>query len=48
MKKSAFSFLLVVLIEAISAVVVYLKDRLMGNLHRSSADETWSNHGEFV
>lgn len=35
MKNAAANFLLVVLIEAVSAVVVYLKDRLTGNLRRS-------------
>jgi hypothetical protein len=34
MKKAALSFLLVVLIKAVSAIAAYLKDRLMGNLHR--------------
>ncbi|CAG9227801.1 hypothetical protein BGLA2_420109 [Burkholderia gladioli] len=35
MKNAAANFLLIVLIEAVSAVVVYLKDRLTGNLRRS-------------
>jgi len=35
MKNAAISFLLVVLIEAVSAVAAYLKERLMGNLRRS-------------
>lgn len=37
MKNAVVSFLLVVLIEAVSAVGAYLKERLMGNL-RHSAD----------
>lgn len=48
MKNAALSFLLVVLIEAASAVVAYLKERLMGNLHRSGNDDLWDNHPEFV
>jgi hypothetical protein len=47
MQHSAFNFFLVMLIEAISSVVIYLKDRLMGNL-RPSSDDEWSNHPEFV
>jgi hypothetical protein len=47
MKSSALRFLLVVLIEAITAVVVYLKDRLMGNL-RGTDDGPWANHPEFA
>ncbi|MEZ7523557.1 hypothetical protein [Burkholderia vietnamiensis] len=35
MKNAAVNFLLIILIEAVSAVVVYLKDRLTGNLRRS-------------
>ncbi|WP_321891986.1 hypothetical protein [Paraburkholderia tropica] len=35
MKKAALSFLLVVLIEAVSAIANYLKQRLMGNLRSS-------------
>ncbi|MFP3801170.1 hypothetical protein [Paraburkholderia sp. SIMBA_027] len=35
MKKAALSFLLVVLIEAVSAIANYLKQRLMGNLRGS-------------
>ncbi|MFB9123577.1 hypothetical protein ACFFYR_36335 [Paraburkholderia dipogonis] len=34
MKNAVVSFLLVVLIEAVSAVAAYLKDRLTGNLRR--------------
>ncbi|MCA8180230.1 MULTISPECIES: hypothetical protein [Burkholderia] len=34
MKNAVVSFLLVVLIEAVSAVAAYLKERLMGNLRR--------------
>jgi len=34
MKQSALSFLLVLLIEAICAVVTYLKDRLMHHMYR--------------
>ncbi|WP_250866190.1 hypothetical protein [Caballeronia sp. INSB1] len=48
MKNAALSFLLVVLIEAVSAVVAYLKERLMGNLRRSGNDDVWDNHPEFV
>ncbi|WAL81849.1 hypothetical protein OYT13_18775 [Pandoraea sp. XJJ-1] len=48
MHKSAFNLLLVVLIEAICAVAAYLKDRLMGSLHRSGDDEPWANHPEFA
>ena len=47
MKEALISFVLVVVIEAASAVIVYLKTRLMANLHRSS-DEPWENHPEFV
>ncbi|MBW5805863.1 hypothetical protein FOZ70_14035 [Burkholderia sp. COPS] len=35
MKNAVASFLLVILIEAVSAVTAYLKARLMGNLRRS-------------
>lgn len=48
MKDIAFNLLLVVLIEAVSAVVAYLKDRLTGNMRRSGDDDSWSNHPEFV
>jgi hypothetical protein len=48
MKRSAFNLLLVVLIDAVSAVVAYLKDRLTGNLRRSGDDELWDNHPEFI
>lgn len=48
MKKAALSFLLVILIEAVSAVAAYLKQRLMGNLCGSDDDEPWANHGEFI
>lgn len=47
MKEALISFALVVVIEAISAAVTYLKTRLMANLHRSG-DEPWENHPEFV
>ncbi|MGF6599685.1 hypothetical protein P3T23_004413 [Paraburkholderia sp. GAS448] len=47
MKSAAMSVLLVVLIEAITAVVVYLKERLMGHL-RGRDDDPWANHPEFV
>ncbi|WP_175768849.1 hypothetical protein OHZ10_10630 [Burkholderia arboris] len=48
MKNAAISFLLVVLIEAVSAVATYLKQRLTGNLRRSDDDEPWANHREFT
>ncbi|WP_367189895.1 hypothetical protein [Burkholderia sp. Ed8] len=35
MKNAVVSFVLVVLIEAVSAVVAYLKAQLMGNLSRA-------------
>jgi hypothetical protein len=35
MKNAVISFLLVVLIEAVTAVAAYLKERLMGNMRRS-------------
>jgi len=47
MKEALISFALVVVIEAVSAAVVYLKTRLMANLRRSS-DEPWENHPEFI
>lgn len=48
MKNAALSFLLVVLIEAVSAVVAYLKERLSGNLRRSGNEALWENHPESV
>ncbi|SOE81021.1 hypothetical protein SAMN05446927_4275 [Caballeronia arationis] len=48
MKKSAFNVFLVLLVEAVSAVVAYLEDRLTGNLRRSGGDDLWDNHPEFI
>ena len=36
MKKINVSFLIVILLEAVSAVAAYLKEQVMRNLHRSS------------
>jgi len=48
MKDALFNLLLVIAVEAISAVVAYLKDRLIDNMRRGSQD-TWSNnHTEFA
>lgn len=47
MKMSIFKFALVVLIDAACAIATYLRDRLLGNLHRSD-DEPWANHPDFV
>lgn len=47
MKDAVFSLLLVIAVEAITAVVAYLKDRLVSNLRRDSHD-AWSNHAEFA
>jgi hypothetical protein len=38
MKEAAINILLAILVEAIGAVVVYLKERLTGNLRRSDGD----------
>ncbi|WP_449412074.1 hypothetical protein [Pandoraea soli] len=48
MPKSVLNLLLVILIEAVTAIVTYLKDLLMGSLHRSGDDEPWANHPEFA
>lgn len=41
MKKSPSFLLLVLLIEALSVVIAYLKDRLMGNTRRSDDDNPY-------
>ena len=38
MKESAISFLLVLAVEAIAAVVNYLKEKLINHLHRDRPD----------
>lgn len=48
MKNFAFNFLLVVLIEAVSAVAAYLRSRLTGNLRDRADDGPWEDHGRFV
>ncbi|MCP2085931.1 UNVERIFIED_ORG: hypothetical protein J2Y81_001948 [Paraburkholderia sediminicola] len=48
MRISIFKFVLVVLIDAVCAVAMYLKDRLLGNLRRPGNDDPWANHPEFV
>lgn len=47
MKDVVFSILLSILIEAVGAVVSYLKNRFVVHMNRSS-DGMWQNHPEFV
>ncbi len=47
MPKCVLNLLIVILIEAVTAVVTYLKDLLMGSLNRSD-DTLWANHPEFA
>ncbi|SKC49163.1 hypothetical protein [Paraburkholderia hospita] len=42
MKNAVVTFLLVVLVEAATAVATYLKDRLMEYLRRSGDDNTYN------
>jgi hypothetical protein len=46
MKDAAFSLILVIVVEAISAVVTYLKDRLTEHMHRRSTGDSY--HHEFA
>jgi hypothetical protein len=48
MKDALFNLLLVIAVEAVSAVVAYLKDRLVSNLRRDSHDAWSDNHAEFA
>lgn len=48
MPKSVLNLLLVILIEAVTAIVTYLKDLLIGGLHGSGDDEPWANPPEFA